>query len=474
MGDDERAAKRQKKMPDLQLNTATTQQAPGMIVDICSDGDTVLIVQGIAGVSQSVGIRVSSRAITTASPVFRRILAPSSSLAPPTPSPGTEEQREPRQIHLANDDGDALFLLLNILHLRNDALPTRIQPDLLLRFVATCARYECIVAAGRAASQWLDYIYTKLTKGNKAVARNNNTIGVATPASAAPPTTPFSATPPPTDTQTLFNLIEATLILNDALFFTRFTNHFILTQPPLTTPTTLPLTSPTQQHLFTTLKTRQTQSLHDLRLDFDLLIEPLAESLSDDNKHYTDCAPGEDPFLQQQQQPSGGPTLQPSYTICIIDASSSTTLLSSLRDANLWPATRWPHLINPTDPQAPKSQTGNAVLALEKFRVPDVDAADACYWCSHVEDRFATALGLVRMMHKDRMWGLCLDCYKAAGGMNTAGECRVEHYKAGVAGGPARFGASSNMVVLGNSGSGGNVPNGGQVLGAGSMAPTSG
>ncbi|KAF2208043.1 hypothetical protein CERZMDRAFT_49995 [Cercospora zeae-maydis SCOH1-5] len=447
-----------------------------MIVDICSEGDTLLVVQGIAGVSQSVGIRVSSSALAIASPVFRRILVPSSSLAPPTPSPGTEEQREPRPIHLANDDGDALFLLLNILHLRNDALPARIQPDLLLRFVATCARYECIVAAGRAASQWLDYIYTKLTKGNKTSARINNHTSSSiapTPASAAPPATPFSATPPPTDTQTLFNLVEATLLLNDALFFTRFTNHFILTQPLLTSPTTLPLTSPTQQTLFTALRNRQIQSLHDLRLDFDLLIEPLAECLSEDTKHYIDCPPGEDPDPSTMLQIPGSGTRP--YTSCTVDVSTSTTLLSSLRDANLWPATRWPLLLNnPTDPRSPqKSQTGNLVAALERFRVPDVDASDACFWCTRVEDRFATTLGLLRMMHKDRMWGLCLDCYKTGGAVNAAGECRVEHFKAAGTGGLARLGApaggaaqmpsSSNLVVLGNNQSGGQVLTGGEV-----------
>jgi hypothetical protein len=33
-------------------------------------------------------------------------------------------------------------------------------------------------------------------------------------------------------------------------------------------------------------------------------------------------------------------------------------------------------------------------------------------------------------MHMDRLWGLCLDCFKA-GGVNPA-ECRYEHQKAKV------------------------------------------
>lgn len=52
MADQERAAKRQKKnMPDLSIDTRNTQ-APNMIVDVCPDGDTVLVVQGLAGVAK--------------------------------------------------------------------------------------------------------------------------------------------------------------------------------------------------------------------------------------------------------------------------------------------------------------------------------------------------------------------------------------------------------------------------------------
>jgi hypothetical protein len=52
MADCERAAKRQKKsMPDLSIDTTNTQ-APSMIVDICAEGDTVLVVQSIAGVAK--------------------------------------------------------------------------------------------------------------------------------------------------------------------------------------------------------------------------------------------------------------------------------------------------------------------------------------------------------------------------------------------------------------------------------------
>ena len=157
--------------------------------------------------------------------------------------------------------------------------------------------------------------------------------------------------------------------------------------------------------------------------------------MSEDAKHYVDLAPGERPDFAQLGNPG-----YVSQDICTIDNENGTDLLSALRDANLWPGTRWPLLMNSTDPTpSARSQTGSVVAAVERFRVPDADTRDSCFWCMHVEDKFATALGLVRMMHKDRMWGLCLDCYRSEGGVNDTGNCRVEHYKAVVKEGAARL-----------------------------------
>lgn len=355
----------------------------------------------------SVGIRVSSSALSLTSSVFRNLFAAADGDAPPTPAPD-----EPRLVHLANDDGDALFLLLNILHLRNDALPPKILPDLLFRFVTVCARYECMVAAGRAVSQWLDYIYTRSLKATKLFSHAAAPNAPTTPATPTPPT-PYSAFPPVSDSQSLFKMIEATGTLNDALYFARFTAHFVLTQPLITDISIA--TSPAQQHLALAIQARQRQALQDLRVDLDLLIDPLAESLAEDSKHYHDCAPGDEP----PEQPSDD-NETPQY--CPVDKEGATEFLAALRDANLWPATRWP-----TSSHVISGPVGTVVHAIENFRVPDYDATDACYWCAHVEDRFARSLNLIRAMHKDRLWGLCLDCYKAGG--TFQGECRYDHYK---------------------------------------------
>lgn len=450
MADQERASKRQKKnMPDLSIDTTNTQ-APNLIVDVCPDGDTVLVVPGLAGVAKPVGIRVSSSALSLTSSVFRNLFAAADGGAPPTPAPD-----EPQLVHLANDDGDALFLLLNILHLRNDALPPKILPDLLFRFVTVCARYECMVAAGRAVSQWLDYIYTRSLKATKLFSHAAAPNAPTTPATPTPPT-PYSAFPPVSDSQSLFKMIEATGTLNDALYFARFTAHFVLTQPIINE--TSIATTPSQQHLALAIQARQRQALQDLRVDLDLLIDPLAETLSEDSKHYQDCAPGDEGQSSTNNE-------IPQY--CPVDRECAAEFLAALRDANLWPATRWQ-----TSTHVISGPVGTVVHAMENFRVPDYDATDACYWCVHVEDRFARSLNLIRAMHKDRLWGLCLDCYKAGG--TFQGECRYDHYKvarakeAGQGGGGDVARAPTSLVggVVGGGGGGGQASAGNVSVGS--------
>lgn len=137
---------------------------------------------------------------------------------------------------------------------------------------------------------------------------------------------------------------------------------------------------------------------------------PLHSNLSDSSSH-SDCAPGDSPT------PSEPSSSDPQF--CVVDKEGATLYLSCLRDADLWPSTsRWPNKLS------------EILSSIENFRIPEYDASDTCFWCIKVDDKFATALKIVKAMHKERMWGLCLDCYKSPGGINV-GECRVEHFKFG-------------------------------------------
>lgn len=251
-------AKRQKTMSAAD-SPSPAVQAPDAIVDVCAEGDIILVVSSLASIANPMGIRVSSNALSFASPVFRRLLQPSSAadaMNTPISAPSSPEAEEPRMIHLPSDDGDSLYLLCNVLHLRNDQLPTKLLPDALFRFVACCAKYGSLVAASRAASTWLDYLYT----------RNE----------------------PETDgsrCSVTFKLLEAAYILNDAVFFSRFSARWVLSEA-MGKPLHEIVPDVPRQKLAAALVQRQKLAKVELHADLDALMDPLAESLSDDAKHY--------------------------------------------------------------------------------------------------------------------------------------------------------------------------------------------
>ena len=97
-------------------------------------------------------------------------------------------------VPLPEDDGDAVYILTNILHLRNDKLPARMLPGLLGKVASLAHKYQCVVAAGRATLQWFDRLYASNTSVNT------------------------------------WEIIEAAYLLDVAMFFARFTSRWILEQ----------------------------------------------------------------------------------------------------------------------------------------------------------------------------------------------------------------------------------------------------
>ncbi|KAK4619512.1 hypothetical protein CLAFUW4_11271 [Fulvia fulva] len=387
---DEPAAKRRKSMPDMAQfpttgertvsmparmptpMTAISETAPrvGGRMDVYPGGDALIAIKGVAELEERVvEIRCSSQVLRMVSPVFDKLFANaqcnSSDLAEYSISLAANEHQA------ASPEPDAFLLLMNVLHHRNDILPTCIQPEFLLRYIKVAAQYECLTAASRAASPWFDHVYNKKP------------------------------------TAVAFEMIEAAYILNDPTYFARFTTHWVLQQPLGQTLGTLASgAGQARIRLTAELLSRQKGAINALKADLDIIVDTCAEALSDDAKHYIDCAPGDEPHPDENRE----------AVQCVVDKEGATEFLAALRDANIWPATKWVNTVEAI------------VNAVKKFRVPEYDASDQCYWCLHVEDKFATAVDLVRKMHEERLWGLCLDCY-LAGGLKE-GECRVEHAKA--------------------------------------------
>jgi hypothetical protein len=282
----------------------------------------------------------------------------------------TADHNNPKTLDLtASDDGDTLFLLMNVLHLRNDSLPMRIEPDALSLFAAMATKYDCVNAAGRTASTWFDHIYAKY------------------------------------DTPPIFQMIEAAFLLNDAVWFARFTTRFVLRERTGQEASSLS-NNPDRFELAQAVLARQRQVIDHLKSDLELLIEPCAEALASEHQHLMGCSPDEG----ENEHLTGEPT-----DACYVDKEGGTEFLVALRDDDIWPSSRWPNILDKT------------VRAIANHTPPDLNTIDSCYFCIDVHEKYAEALSLVQAMHKERLWGICLDCVKNNG--LFIGECRYEHFK---------------------------------------------
>ena len=118
------------------------------------------------------------------SPVFKALLVEQNATA-----------ESPTQLDLSADDGDAMFYLLHILHLRNQALPPRVPPETLHKLAGLAAKYQCAVAVGRATLQWFDILYHN--------PREQSGFDI-------------------------FKVIEAAQLLDEPTYFARFTERCVL------------------------------------------------------------------------------------------------------------------------------------------------------------------------------------------------------------------------------------------------------
>ena len=157
-----------------------------------------------------------------------------------------------------------------------------------------------------------------------------------------------------------------------------------------------------------------------LRKDLDTLADSCAYAFSKQYKHYIDYAPGITPDSDE-----GG-------SECRVDGDGAGIYLGALRDAQILPSTQW---ARPRLPDYNGATIGGIVANLDDFREPEYDDCDKCEFCEGTKIKFAKQLDITKAALKDRLWGLCLDCFKT-GGVN-AGECRYEHVKAQILAQPA-------------------------------------
>nr|POF13329.1 hypothetical protein CFP56_10476 [Quercus suber] len=359
MNDGEMAA-----APSTPPNTAGLEQ-PDIpshnFVSVFEGGNVVLFINGVAGFSEPVGIRCSSHILTMTSPVFKTLL--------------TGARDGEIHLHMVDDDGDALLILCNLLHLRNDALPSRLPADPLYRVAVLADKYQCSTAVGRATMGWFDRLYRQ----------------------------------PIASTSTEINkILQAAYLLDEPMAFVRFSERWVMCEPIGTVMPPAHISPQTElgKRLATGLQNRRIALIAAVRVDFDLIIDPCSSSFSDSTSHYIDYMPGMSPEPDEETGSSG--------SHCYVDSHCAALYLGTLRDKNVWPATVWPRTLD------------QIVQNLRTFKPPPYDDCDKCEFCEDTKGKFGLAIELIRQIHRGRLWGLCLDCFKAAGEF-APGECRYEH-----------------------------------------------
>jgi hypothetical protein len=295
-----------------------------------------------------------------------------------------------RLISLPEDDGDALLLILYILHFRHQKLPAHIQPDALIRIGVLANKYRCTHAISRATTQWFDRIFTGLESSTNAA----------------------------NATETTLLMIQAAFVLDEATYFARFTGRYVRTTPRSAVTISEELPAGVKR-IKTALQQRQAESFAAIRLDLDLLLEPCAIALGKESHHYIDCPPNMEPDADELPLTSDGEPGKP--VVCAVDSQAAPLYLGALRDAGLWPPTAWG-----------LRTLGQLITAVERFREPDYDDCDKCEFCLPLVESFEQKLTLVKRLHAERLWGICLDCFSAVAGVDKA-ECRFAHVKPPVA-----------------------------------------
>lgn len=118
-------------------------------VEIAPNGDAVFVVG-----SNSRRLKVHSLILKNASPVFNAMLGPHFAEGQQLAQPGLAE------IELPEDNAEAVEIVFNIFHGRNDKVPEAIDSDQLLSVIVIIDQYDCLAPLKFAVKTWLDYIST--------------------------------------------------------------------------------------------------------------------------------------------------------------------------------------------------------------------------------------------------------------------------------------------------------------------------
>lgn len=117
---------------------------------ILDSGDVRLLVSYS---NQSLALLGSSQVLSLASPVWNK------TLNPPFPKlvskEGGNNNIQDKQIDFSEDDAEALLLLLRIVHLQFNKIPSRLEFDTILNVAILCDKYDCVGVVKPWLPLWL-------------------------------------------------------------------------------------------------------------------------------------------------------------------------------------------------------------------------------------------------------------------------------------------------------------------------------
>jgi hypothetical protein len=113
--------------------------------EIATNGDVVLVA-GPHGKK----IQVSSSALRTASTYFGAMFGPRFAEGQGLNSNG------PKEILMPDDNANAVEVICNIMHFRNEAIPQSLSPTEVFEIAVAADKFNCVVALKHASAIWLN------------------------------------------------------------------------------------------------------------------------------------------------------------------------------------------------------------------------------------------------------------------------------------------------------------------------------
>ena len=127
------------------MATQNTKQPSTSVVEIAKDGNVILLVG-----PDKKQLQVCSSVLSNASKYFKNMFGPHFSEGQDLRADGLKE------VSMPDDDSNALEIVCNIIHLRNDAVPETLSPTEVLNVAVVADKFDCVVAMKHASALWLN------------------------------------------------------------------------------------------------------------------------------------------------------------------------------------------------------------------------------------------------------------------------------------------------------------------------------